>query len=239
MKKLALLTVVVLAGMALRAQNPKIINDPNAQQRNVGEFHGVAVGGGIELFLSQGTEDAVAVSANNPEVRDRIVTEVRDGVLHIHPSDQWWHWNWNGHLKLKAYVSCKTLDQLREGGGATIHVGETLKSERLDVQVSGGGRIEGKFEVGEMTVGISGGGDTYISGTSGQLQVHVSGGGAFHGYDLNADTCQAHVSGGGDIFLTVNKALDASVSGGGEIRYKGNGTIRDLHTRGGGNISRG
>src|ERR1700730_12300227 len=125
MKKFALLTVVVLAAMAVHAQNPKIINDPNAQKRNVGEFHGVQVGGGIELFLSQGTEEAVAVSANDPEIRHRIVTEVRDGVLHIHLTDQWWRWNWNGHLKLKAYVSCKTLDQLRESGGATIHVDET------------------------------------------------------------------------------------------------------------------
>ena len=92
MKQIVLSTALMLAGVLAFAQNTKIINDPNAQKRNVGEFHGVQVGGGIELFLSQGTEEAVAVSANDPEIRDRIVTEVRDGVLHIHLTDQWWRW---------------------------------------------------------------------------------------------------------------------------------------------------
>ncbi|HEV3413705.1 MAG TPA: head GIN domain-containing protein [Puia sp.] len=239
MKNLALLTALLLAGVIVLAQNPKIINDANAQKRSVGDFHGIQVGGGIELFLSQGSEEAVAVSANDPEIRDRMVTEVKDGVLHIYLKDQGWHWNWNGNVKMKAYVSCKALDQLKGAGGANIHVDQTLKSERLDVHLSGGGRIQGKFEVGEMVVGIAGGGETYISGTTSQLQVHVSGGGDFHGYDLAADSCQARVSGGGEVYVTVNKTLSATVHGGGDIRYKGNGSVVESHTAGGGNISRG
>jgi hypothetical protein len=239
MKNLALLTALLVAGAAVLAQNPKIIDDANAQKRSVGEFHGIQVGGGIELFLSQGGEEAVAVSANDPEIRDRMVTEVQDGVLHIYLKDQWRHWNWNGNMKLKAYVSCKALDQLRGAGGANIHVDETLKSNRLEVHLSGGGRIRGKFDVGEMTVGVSGGGDIYISGTATLLQVHVSGGGEIHGYDLAADSCQARVGGGGDVYVTVNKTLTATVHGGGDIRYKGSGSVLESHTAGGGNISRG
>lgn len=239
MKFLYFLAVAVLAGLTVHAQNPKIINDPNAQKRSVGDFHAIQVGGGIELYLSQGTDEAVAVSANDPEYRDRIVTEVKDGILHIYLKDMWRHWGWvTGNTKLKAYVSCKALDQLREGGGANIHIDQTLRSDRLDVHLSGGGRIEGNFEVGEMTVGISGGGDSYLSGTAGQLYAHVSGGGAIHGYGLASDSCQARVSGGGNVYVTVNKTLSASVSGGGDIRYKGNGSVQS-HTAGGGNISRG
>lgn len=240
MKNYTLLTALILSGTLAVAQQPNVIDDPNAQKRAVGDFHAIQVGGGIELFLTQGNAEAVAVSARDPEYRDRIVTEVKDGVLHIYLQEKWWHWGWmTGKLKLKAYVSCKMLDQLREAGGATIHIDQTLRSERLDVHLSGGGRIQGKFEVGEMTVGISGGGDSDISGTAGLLHVRVSGGGDFHGYDLAADSCQAHVSGGGDVFVTVNKTLDASVSGGGDIRYKGNASVVGSHTSGGGNISRG
>ncbi len=50
---------------------------------------------------------------------------------------------------------------------------------------------------------------------------------------------EAHVSGGGDVFVTVNKTLDATVHGGGDIRYKGNGSVQESHTAGGGNISKG
>jgi hypothetical protein len=238
MKNFLLLPFLILAGFTAIAQNPQVINDPNAQRRTVGDFHGIHVGGGIELYLSQGGEEAVVVSANDPELRNRMVTEVEDGVLHIYLKDQWRHWSWNGHMKLRAYVSCKALDQLRGAGGANIHIDQTLKSERLDLHLSGGGRIEGKFDVGEMAVGVSGGGDTYLSGTAGQLHVHVSGGGDVHGYELAADSCQAHISGGGGVYVTVNKTLDASVSGGGDIRYKGNVSSVGSHTSGGGNISR-
>jgi Putative auto-transporter adhesin, head GIN domain len=239
MKILALLTVSMLAGVLAFAQDQKVINDPNAQKRPVGDFHAIRIGGGIELYLSQGGEEAVAVSASDPEVRDRIVTEVTDGVLHIHLDDNW-HWNWNReNLKLRAYVSCKVLDELKASGGTVVNIDQTIKSERLNVHLSGGGRIRGNFEAGEMTVGISGGGDLYIGGTAGHLDVHVSGGGDFHGYDLAVDSCQARVSGGGDVFVTVNKTLDAAVHGGGDIRYKGNGSVQESHTAGGGSISKG
>jgi hypothetical protein len=239
MKILALLTVSMLAGSLAFSQDSKVINDPNAQKRSVGDFHGIKIGGGIDLYLTQGTEEAVAVSASDPEYRDRIVTEVKDGILHIYLEDKF-HWNWDrGNLKLKAYVSCKLLDQLRASGGTVVNIDQTIKSEKLDVHLSGGGRIHGNFQAGEMTVGISGGGDLYIGGTAGHLDVHVNGGGDFHGYDLAVDNCQARVSGGGDVFVTVNKTLDATVHGGGDIRYKGNGSVQESHTAGGGSISRG
>lgn len=239
MKNFTLATVFVLAGAVAFGQNPKVINDPNAQKRVVGDFHGIKVSGGIELYLTQGDEEAVAVSASDPELRDRLRTEVKDGILHIYLDDQWWHWGWSGNLKLKAYVSCKTLDQLRGAGGANIHVDQSIRSERLDVHLSGGGQMHGKFEAGQMTAGVSGGGELYLSGTTGMLDVRVSGGGGFHGYELAADSCEAHVSGGGDVFITVNKSLDATVHGGGDIRYKGNASIRETRTSGGGNISKG
>ncbi len=239
MKNLTLLTVFMLAGLLAFAQDSKVINDPNAQKRSVGDFHGIRIGGGIDLFLTQGSEEAVAVSANDKEYRDRIVTEVRDGILHIYLDDKF-HWNWNrGNLKLKAYVSCKVLDELRASGGTNIQIEQTIKSEKLDVHLSGGGQIHGKFEAEEMTVGISGGGDLYLGGTSARLDVSVSGGGDFHGYDLAVDVCQARVSGGGDVDVTVNKTLDAAVHGGGDIRYKGNGSVQESRTAGGGSISRG
>jgi hypothetical protein len=237
MKIFTLVSVFLLAGVMAMAQNPKVINDPHAQKRTVGDFHGIQIGGGIDLYLNQGGDEAVAVSASDVEYRDRIVTEVKDGILHIYMEDRGFHWNW-GNRKLKAYVSCKVLNDLRASGGSDIFVDETIKSEKLEVHLSGGGDLHGKFEVGDLTVGMSGGADSYISGTAGHLSVHVSGGGDFHGYDLAVDNCQASASGGGDIYVTVNKSLDASASGGGDIHYKGSGSVQESHTSGGGSISR-
>ena len=54
MKKIflmALCSVTVLSGFS-----QKTFNDPNAEKRNVSGFHAISVGGGIDLYLSKGTE---------------------------------------------------------------------------------------------------------------------------------------------------------------------------------------
>jgi hypothetical protein len=60
MKRLILLNAILAIALISIAQNGKAINDGNAQTRNLKGFHGVRIGSGIDLYLSQGSE-AVAV----------------------------------------------------------------------------------------------------------------------------------------------------------------------------------
>jgi hypothetical protein len=240
MKNTTLLAFFMLAGVTAFAQSPKIINDPNAQKRTVGSFHAIAIHSGIDLYLNQGGDEAVAVSAAEEDVRNRIKTEVQDGVLNIYLDDNVLHGNWGWHnRKMKAYVSCKVLDELKASGGSDVYIEEAIKSPKLELHLSGGSDLHGKLEVsGELTIGQSGGADAYISGSAAQLSLHVSGGSDFHGYDLAVEDCKAEASGGSDVYVTVNKELNASASGGSDIHYKGNGTVRESHTSGSGSVSR-
>ncbi len=52
MKKL--LFSLLVTGLITTASAQKTINDPNAEKRNVSGFHAIEVGGGIDLYLSQG-----------------------------------------------------------------------------------------------------------------------------------------------------------------------------------------
>ena len=214
-----------------------MINDKNAQKRNVQGFHGVHISGGIDLYLTQGGEEAVAVSASDPEVRDRIKTEVRDGVLEIYIESESWHWNHWGNQHMKAYVSVKTIDLLHASGGSDVFFESPLKSDRLNLEMSGGSDLHGKMAVGELRVHQTGGSDSYVSGSATSLSVHTSGGSDFHGYDLIAENCHVEASGGSDAYVTVNKELTATASGGSDVHYKGNGVVRESHSSGSGSIS--
>jgi len=238
MKNLVLLACLILPGALAIAQNPKVINDANAQKRSVQGFHGVSIASGIDLYLNQGGEEAVAVSASDPEFRDKIVTEVENGILHIYIENKGIHWNWGGNRKLRAYVSCKLLDELRASGGSDVFIDGSIQSEKLAMNLSGGSDLHGKIAVGELSIGQSGGADVYISGSATQLRVHVSGGSDFHGYDLSVDDCHAEASGGSDVYVTVNKELDAEASGGSDIHYKGSGSVHEAHSSGSGSVSR-
>src|ERR1700722_14318728 len=110
MKKIVLSVVLILAGVLTFAQGTKVINDKNAVKRSVQGFHGVVISSGIDLYLNQGGEEAVAISSSDPEVRDKIITEVQNGVLHIYIDNKGFGFHWNlNDKKLKAYVSCRVL----------------------------------------------------------------------------------------------------------------------------------
>lgn len=238
MRKVILACCILIISQFSFSQE-KIIKDANAQERKVSpDFHAVEVHSGIDLYITQG-ENAVAVSASNEEYRDRIKTEVSGGVLKIYIDDNWKNWSWGWHdRKLKAYVSVKNLDALKATGGSDIFAKEGLTVKSLHLECSGGSDFFGKVTASDMEVHQSGGADVHISGTTGNLKVHTSGGGDFHGYDLQADFVNVSASGGGDAYVTVMKELTAKASGGGDIRYKGTGVIRDISSSGGGSVSR-
>lgn len=240
MKNTLLLAALTLTGLFSVAQDGKVIEDKNAQKRSVTGFHAIEISGGIDLYLSQGNEEAVAVSASDLADRDKIRTEVSNGVLMIYMEKEGMHWGTWSNRKRVAYVSVKDLDGLKASGGSDVYIEDQLKAGKLDLRLSGGSDLKGKGKVaiGELSIVQSGGSDVYISGSASTLSVHASGGSDLHGFDLLTDNCHIEASGGSDVHITANKELTVNAGGGSDISYKGTAVIRDLHTGGSSNVSR-
>ena len=95
-------------------------------------FHGIEVATGIELILTEGSTEEVAVSAATSEFRDKIVTKVENGILKIYYENKLGAINTKKeNKKLKAYVSYKTLDRLNANTGAEVEIKGTLKASSM------------------------------------------------------------------------------------------------------------
>lgn len=224
MKKIIALLAVVVSAYASQAQ--KVINDQNAEARNVGSFNGVAVSSGIDLYLSAGDE-AVAVSADKPEQREKIKTEVKNGVLRIYiESKSGINIRFNSGEGPRAYVSYKTLKSLAASGGSDVVVEGELKADKLELGISGGSDFTGKVDVQTLEVAQSGGADVSISGKATNLKVAASGGSDFSGFDLVTEVCELAASGGSDIQVTATKEISAAASGASDITYKGSPKVK-------------
>ncbi len=237
MKKIFSLFLAIAIVSLASAQ--KVVKDANAEKRNVSGYHAIEVSGGIDLYLSQGDE-SVAVSASETKFRERIITEVKNGVLKIwYERDE--HKNiqvdW-GNRKLKAYVSFKTLDALNGSGGSDITVDGSIKGNKLDLVISGGSDFQGRVEMKDLDINASGGSDLDISGTVTNLGISLSGGSDLDGFDLSSDICKLEASGGSDVNVTVNKELTAQASGSSDIVYKGSGVIKDMKSSGSSSIKK-
>lgn len=237
MQKLFLSMFALVMSAALMAQ--KTVNDPNAEKRTVGSFHGIEVGTGIELTLTQGNTEEVAVSASKPEYRERIVTKVENGVLKIQYDNKIGSINKKKESKdLKAYVSFKTLDVLHANTGAEVDIAGSIKSNNLDIKANTGALIEGEVDVTTLKVSLNTGSKINLSGRADNLTVDGDTGSKFKGEELNTSNCNVTVSTGAIITVSAEKELQVKANTGGVVRYKGNATIREFKTNTGGSVSK-
>jgi len=234
MKKIIGSIFALMIVCALHAQN--LVYDANAQVRKVSSFHGVSVGGGITLYLSQGKDQAVAVSAEDSKDIEKIVTEVKDGILKIHLDNKFWG-SW-GNRKLKAYVTVTDIDLLDASGGSIAKLIDVISVNDLRAEASGGSIIEGKIKGNKLNAELSGGSIYQIQGSFNSVSIDASGGSIFKDFDFAVNMCDVEASGGSIISLSVNKELKADASGGSIINYKGTGVITSVDASGGSSIKK-
>jgi len=238
MKRIIIIVITWLAILPAMAQQT-VINDPNAVLRDVKGFHGVNVSNAVDVYLSAGNQETVAVSAADVKWRDRIRTEVKDGILHIWlEKENWLKWG-ERNRKLRVYVSFTALDQVTGSGATNIYVDGVIQSNSLDISLAGASDFKGTIKAGRLQLNLSGASDARIVGTvEGVTTVHSAGASDLKGYDLVTDTCNANASGASDIRITVNKELNVHASGASGIYYKGAAVIRELHSSGASSVSK-
>jgi Putative auto-transporter adhesin, head GIN domain len=222
------LTIVLLAWLILpaivSAQDGKVIvNDPQAQQRTVGSFSEISVSGGIDLYLSPDDKETVVVSAKEAEYRDRIVTKVTGNLLEIYFNDK-------GRMRWP--------DKIKASGSSDVYVNGVIKSDELDIRISGASDFNAAVDVNSLRVDQSGSSDSKISGRAARVDVEVSGASDMKAFDLRTEICNVKASGASDVHITVNKELSAEASGSSDISYRGDGTTRNIRTSGSSSVKR-
>jgi Putative auto-transporter adhesin, head GIN domain len=238
MKKL-FLSFLVVAISAATAFAQKNITDPNAEKRTVSSFHGIDVATGVELVLTEGTTEEVAVSAATSEYRDKIVTKVENGILKIYYENKLQSINTKKEKKqLKAWVSYKSLDRLNANTGAQVEIEGTLKASSMKMNVNTGATVKGQINIDDLGVDQNTGAIVTLSGKAGKLDVTGDTGSMFEGIDLETNNCNAKVSTGAGVYITVQKELYIKANTGGYVKYKGDAGIREIKTNTGGSVSK-
>jgi hypothetical protein len=238
MKKIFFLLYLVVAASFISMAQEKLIQDPNVEKRSVTGFHTIRIEDGIDLYLTQDDNEAVAVSASKIEYRDKIKTTVDNGVLRINFDRNAWEMLGWRNRKLRAYVSVKTLKELSASGGSDVFVQSGLKTNDFKMHISGGSDFSGMINADNLDIHASGGSDTKISGKVVNLKISASGGSDFNGYDLVAENVFISASGGSDARITATRELGVECSGGSDVDYKGNAVIKYKSSSGGSSVSK-
>ncbi len=238
MKKL-FLSFLFIAVLGLASMAQKTLNDANAQKRNVSSFHGIEVSTGIKLVLTKGNTEEVAVSAAKEEHRDKIVTEVVNGILKIHYDTKLGSINKKNETKdLRAYVSYKEIDKLQVNTGAEVDIDGVLQASSLELKANTGGEVDGEVNVTSLKVDQNTGAKITLSGRADNLEIDGDTGAKFKGEDMKTSTCNITVSTGAIVSVQAEKELQVRANTGGVVKYKGNASVREIKTSTGGTVSR-
>lgn len=211
--------------------------DPNASARALtGNYNSIKISDGIDLYLSQSDDLAVAVSAANEEIKQGIKTVIENGVLSIYYDGAKGMRKKN--RKMRAYVSYKDLQKINANGACDVVVLGSLAGDNLRLEMSGAGDFKGHVKLKTLKINLSGASDVNISGTVTTVDIESSGASDVNGFDLIADFCNASATGASDINITVNKEIRAKATGASGIKIRGNGLIKDPQTSGASSIEK-
>jgi len=213
-----------------------VINDANAAVRNVTPFSSIKVSGGIDVYLSQGEDYSLAVSASEEKYRDNIKTEVKNGVLVISYNNDHFGRNY-GDKKLRVYISFKTLESLEGSGASDFIINGTLVANSMLVKLSGASDIKGAVKITNLSLELSGASTVTINGTAQNLKLDGSGASDIKNYDLRVENCVAKLSGASDVRLTITNSISAHASGASTLYYEGNPDKKDVATSGASSVS--
>ncbi len=203
------------------------------ENRQIGEFSQVSVGGSFDVYLKQGSKAEVKIEAGSVKLED-IITEVSGDKLTIKLRDRLW--NINGRAG-KIWLTYTNLKEINSSGSSDIQAEGKIKSEELRISLSGSGNIEAEVELKRLDLSISGSADAKISGKTQEQEITISGSGELKAVDLESEKAEIKISGSGNATVYVKEEIEARTSGSGKIKFKGNPSKQITKSSGSGSVS--
>lgn len=200
-------------------------------------FNQIKVSHGIDLYLTQGTSESIKITTHK-DLLDKVIIEKVGTELVIRMEN---NTSWSRLLKnqgIKAYVSFKTLYALTASGGSDVYTQNTLKTDRFSATASGGSDLELAITTKELKVRVSGGSDADLKGIASNVDMSASGGSDIEALELNTEYAKVSATGGSDVTLSVNKAIEAGASGGSGVNFRGNAALKKTSSSSSGDVNR-
>jgi hypothetical protein len=199
------------------------MSDLVTEEREVGRFTEIALGGVGRLTVALGDAEALTVEAQS-DVLPHIITRVEGNRLVIRLQKRGFGALLGDIGQIHYRVTARALDAIAISGAATVTAAE-LAAERFDLQISGAAKADLNLTADRLETQISGAGRVTLRGKTDTQRVTVSGAATYRADELASRECRVVISGAGTARVNVEGALTVRLSGAGRVFYTGNPTI--------------
>lgn len=209
MKKIAILGMMFF--VIITFAQTKITN-------NLGDFSTVKIYNGLEVELIKADVNKIEIIG---EIYKRVKVTNSNAVLKV--ALKFPETTANKKVLVKLYF--KNILVVDANEGATV-TGKNFNQQHLEVNVQEGAFTNLVTQTQHLKVRVSSGGVLKLTGNTKNQTVNVNLGGVYRGYAMKvSDLCMVKSSSGAKAEVLVEETLDAKVSFGGTVFYKGNPKI--------------
>ncbi|AUC86710.1 DUF2807 domain-containing protein [Polaribacter sp. ALD11] len=187
---------------------------------NLGDFTTLKIYNGIEVELIKSTDQKLEITGDKSDmVKIKNVSNTLKLSLpfSLKPSDN----SAEGKVLIKLYYN-KNIEIIDANEGATI-TSKDFNQDKVELNAQERAFINLTTKTNYLTIRASSGGIIKVSGTAKNQEVAVDLYGIYHGYNLKSSGNTTVKAGtGAQAEVTAGETLNAKVSFGGTIFYKGN-----------------
>jgi len=133
-------------------------------------------------------------------------------------------------------VTMPRLVGVESSGGSQVDIHGFRSNDDLSAYVSGGGRLSGDIEAGELEFVCSGGSDLTLAGAGEDLVLDASGGSEVDLAGFDVADASVEASGGSRVTVNVSGRLDVQASGGSKVYYVGSPILGEIDSSGGSSV---
>jgi hypothetical protein len=236
--KICAIAFVLISTLSFSQTTKKVLELP--------EFKSIYVNSNYTVYLKQTNKQEVTVEALT-EIFSATEIKVENGVLMINverkpdnPNKSLWAKIDDIKLNptMKLYVSMKNIDELQVNASGKIISENSLATNNLSLAVNGNGSMDVDIKGDILKAEVSGSGNLALRGYATSMDAMISGSGAINGYTCSIESAKIKLTGSGTAELNVSNAIDATVSGSGTVKHKGNTKTSQKKVYGSGSVER-
>lgn len=192
------------------------------EERSISNARDIRIEGDFIVDLVPDSKTSLTVEADD-NLLPYIVTKQEDGALVLRTRDNVWFSTSN-----RAHITVHT-DLLESvdlsGSGSVTGKGKFSGAEKMDLDISGSGKVTLEVNTPAIKTNISGSGQMNLAGETKSLIVDISGTGNFKGEELKAEDVNIDITGSGNARVFADASLKAGITGSGNVYYRGKATI--------------
>lgn len=239
MRKLVVFVLTFICNATINAQiGKKIKGNGNVVtiQRRTAEYDGIRMDGFYKVKLRDGTVGELTIKGEE-NILEHIETKVKNGKLVILPLREARLIPSQGNT-VYITIPIDEISSILLAGSADVDTEKTIKTNHLELQVSGSGNIRLAVNARKVSIATSGSSALELNGKAGNLDIISSGSSNINTYNLKASNANLSVSGSSEIRVAATELLNSLVSGSGHILYRGNPERLNSWISGSGSVSK-